>query len=92
MMKRIEAVVKGRVQGVFFRYTTRQIANKIGVKGWVKNTRDGNVKVVAEGEEFKLKDLIKFLEKGPELALVKNLDVEWGEYKGEFSKFSIKGW
>ena len=92
MFKRLHAIVEGRVQGVFFRYATRQVANKLELKGWVKNTRDGNVEVIAEGEEFKLKELIKFLEKGPEYAVVKNLNVEWGDYKEEFSKFSIKGW
>ena len=43
MNKRLHVIVEGRVQGVFFRYITREIANKIGVIGWVKNTYDGKV-------------------------------------------------
>ena len=92
MKKRIHAFVKGIVQGVFFRYTTRQVANRLKLTGWVKNTRDGMVEVIAEGDELTLLELIEFLKKGPEHATVKNLDVKWQEFKDEFKKFSIKGW
>ena len=56
-MKRIHVIISGRVQGVFFRYNTNKVANKLGLKGFVRNLSDGCVEVVAEGSEDKLKEL-----------------------------------
>ncbi|MFX0135712.1 MAG: acylphosphatase [Candidatus Hodarchaeota archaeon] len=89
MKKRIRAIIIGRVQGVFFRWETKEFATKLRIKGWAKNLRDGRVEVVAEGEEDELKELIKFLHKGPTYARVTKVEVNWEKFKNEFDKFFI---
>ncbi len=88
-MKRIHAFVSGRVQGVFFRWETEKFASKLGLKGWAKNLRDGRVEVIAEGEEDKLKELIKYLHKGPTYARVTKVEVNWEKFRNEFDKFFV---
>lgn len=87
---RIHAYISGRVTGVFFRANTRKAAERLGVKGWVRNLPDGRVEVVAEGEEGKVNQLIGFLRKGPVLAKVKRIDVKKERYVGEFSDFEVR--
>jgi len=88
-MKRIHIIISGNVQGVFFRHNTNKVANKLGLKGFVKNLPDGTVEVIVEGDEEKLKELIKFCKKGPEGADVENIEIEQEEAKNEFTRFSI---
>jgi len=57
--------------------------------GWVKNTPDGKVEIVAEGDKEKLEELIAWCKKGPLFAKVENVEVEWQESTGEFSSFEI---
>jgi len=90
MRSRIHVIVSGRVQGVFFRYFTKENAQKLGLFGWVKNTRDENVELVAEGEKGDLKILIDKLKEGPPLATVRDLKVEWYDYIGEFTDFGVR--
>ncbi|MEW6457337.1 MAG: acylphosphatase [Acidobacteriota bacterium] len=92
MKRRIHAYVEGRVQGVFFRDFARREAYPLSVKGWVRNMSDGRVEVVAEGEEENLKNFVESLKKGPPLAIVTDVEVEWEEYRGEFSDFRIKSY
>jgi acylphosphatase len=88
---RIEVIIKGRVQGVGFRFFTEDIANSLGIKGYVRNLYNGNsVEVVAEGEKTKLEKFIKQLKIGPPSAKVENVDIKWSTYKNEFNKFSIR--
>ena len=75
-MKRVHLIISGRVQGVFYRHTTNKEANKLGLKGFVRNLGNGDVEVIAEGDEEKLKALILFCRQGPEFANVKNIQVE----------------
>lgn len=82
-------IVQGRVQGVFFRQRTKEEADKLGLFGWVRNEEDGSVKIIAEGEEDKIKELIKWLRVGPRFARVDEIKIKWQEAKGEFSKFEI---
>lgn len=89
-MKRIEATIFGRVQVVLFRDFTKRQAEKLGVVGFVENKSDGTVHVVAEGEEEKLQALIEKLRRGPVAARVDDVDVEWGEARGEFEGFEVK--
>ncbi|MHA1298933.1 MAG: acylphosphatase [Candidatus Helarchaeota archaeon] len=88
--KRIHAWISGRVQGVFYRWETRELATKLNIKGWAKNLRDGRVEVVAEGEEEKLVELEKFLRKGPTYARVTKVELYWEQFKNEFDQFFIK--
>lgn len=90
MKKRAHVYVSGRVQGVFFRSTTRSEAKKRGVTGWVKNLPDGRVEAVFEGEEDAVKEMVDFCHEGSRAASVSNVEVEWGDYKGEFSGFDVR--
>ena len=75
-MTRRRVVVSGRVQGVFFRDTTRQRAEAAGVAGWVRNTPDGTVEAVFEGEPGAVDELVEFCRRGPSGAEVAEIDVE----------------
>ena len=90
MLRRIHVFVSGRVQGVAFRWVTEDIAQNLGVLGWVRNLRDGRVEVMAEGEEGTLNQFIEFLQHGPRHAKVSDIHIEWVEYKGEFNTFEIR--
>ncbi|MGY0288100.1 MAG: acylphosphatase [Thermoproteota archaeon] len=81
--------IYGWVQGVFFRSSMRRVAKKLGVTGWVRNLPDGSVEAVVEGEKDKVEEIIRWAHKGPELAVVERVDVEWEEPTGEFDDFSI---
>ncbi len=69
-MPTVQLLIKGEVQGVFYRATARQIANRIGITGWIKNTRDGNVEATVSGTEVQLQKFISWCKKGPEKAVV----------------------
>jgi acylphosphatase len=77
------------VQGVCFRYYTRQTAHQLGLDGWVKNQSDGSVAVLAEGPRDALDSLLAFLRKGPEGARVDHLSSRWLPYQGDLSDFRI---
>lgn len=88
-MKRVHLIISGNVQGVFFRHNTNRVANKLSLKGFVRNLPNENVEVIAEGNEDKLKELIEFCKKGPIGANVENVKIEYQEPKNEFNTFSI---
>jgi acylphosphatase len=87
--KRVHILVSGWVQGVFFRSETCKMAEKLGVVGWVRNTRDGRVEIVAEGEREKLEEFITWCKKGPFLARVENVKIDWQSSTGEFLDFEV---
>ena len=89
-MKLARINIQGKVQGVFFREFIKKAARKLGLKGYVKNLRDGSVGVVAEGNEEALNNLIAECNKGPLMAHIKNIEVEYGEPEGEFDNFYIR--
>lgn len=89
-MKRVRLRISGRVQGVYFRHHTNKEANRLGLKGFVRNLEDGSVEVVAEGNEDKINELIEFCKKGPEHAYVENLEVKYEEPKNEFEFFNVR--
>lgn len=87
--KQIHLVVRGRVQGVFFRASAQREARRLGLTGWVKNRPDGFVEIVAEGEEDDVKDLLSWSQHGPTTARVEQVDVRWRSYTGEYAGFRI---
>jgi acylphosphatase len=89
-LKRFQATVHGRVQGVSFRHYTQLEARRLGVTGWVANQRDGTVHVVAEGSEKALQQFEYFLRQGSPAAQVAQLEIFWEPVTGEFTHFSIK--
>jgi acylphosphatase len=90
-MKR-RAVIKiyGEVQGVGYRSWTLRRARKLGLTGFVRNEPDGSVLIVAEGEEEDIKKLINECRRGPPLARVERVEVEWQEFRGEYGDFEIE--
>lgn len=86
----IRAAVSGSVQGVGFREATVRRALDLGLTGWVRNQPDGTVAVHAEGQEPAVEDLLAFLRRGPRLAAVGDLGVEWVKVEGH-EQFAIRG-
>jgi len=91
-MRKVRAyiLVEGRVQGVFFRATARDVANKLAIVGWVRNRWDGKVEITVEGEEESVKKMVDWCYQGPPGAIVTKVKVEWQPYQGEFNRFSIR--
>ena len=90
---RAHLLISGRVQGVFFRYSMQQVANREGVSGWVQNCMDGSVEAVVEGEKTKVENVIRWAQQGSPSAIVRKVEVELEDCAGEFSDFSVKhGW
>lgn len=87
---RVRIVVSGRVQGVFFRASTRSAARRLDLAGWVRNREDGSVEITAEGERDNLNELVRWCRKGPEDARVDEVEVEWEEDLSEFEAFTIE--
>jgi acylphosphatase len=87
--KRIQMIVSGRVQGVYFRASTQREAKFLGVTGYVRNRPDGSVEIIAEGEEDLVKGLLLWAQKGPSTARVDKVETRWRSYTGEFSDFRI---
>jgi len=85
----VHLFVHGRVQGVFYRAKTQKKAEGLGLTGWVKNCDDGSVEIHAEGSKVKLEELIEWCRKGPVLASVSNMDLNWVESEGLHS-FDIR--
>lgn len=88
--RRVHAFVRGNVQGVFFRDFAKRTADALEITGWCRNTPDGRVEVIAEGEDVKIKALLAELRRGTEWAVVSGIDVEEEEPTGEFEGFEIK--
>lgn len=86
---RAHVYVYGRVQGVFFRASTRDEAKALGIKGWVKNRHNGSVEAVFEGEKDTVDKIVNWCKKGPAGAYVERVDVSWDKYLGEFDEFTI---
>ena len=88
-MVRAEVRVSGRVQGVWFRQSTKKMADRYGVTGWCRNNPDGSVEAVFEGEENKVKSAVNWCKIGPRLARVDNLNIVWETPTCEFNDFQI---
>jgi len=88
-LKQVHLLVRGRVQGVFFRASTQREAKRLGLTGWTKNRPDGGIEILAEGEEEGLKELIGWANRGPSSARVERVDVRWRSFVGDFFDFRI---
>ncbi len=88
--KRVHLLVRGYVQGVFFRSGTSDMANRFGLTGWVRNLPDGSVEAVFEGPATLLKKAVQWCSNGPPGAVVKHADEEWSNYTGEFKGFEVR--
>ena len=88
-MKAFKATVSGKVQGVWFRDSTRQEAIKLKVTGWVKNIPGGTVYLEAEGEENNLKSLERWLHIGSRHSRVDRVDLQWIMPTKTYSTFTV---
>jgi acylphosphatase len=86
---RARILISGLVQGVLFRRGIADLAVQLGVTGWVRNLPDGSVEAICEGDKEKLDKVIRFCHIGPSGARVRNVDVDWFDFKGDFRGFKI---
>jgi acylphosphatase len=87
---RLDATVRGHVQGVGFRMWVLRTATRLALSGWVRNEPDGAVRTVAEGPRADLEELLKRLRTGPESAWVSGVQERWEPPTGGFDGFSIR--
>jgi len=87
---RASCIVKGKVQGVYFRDFTRRRANELGLVGYVRNLPLRMVEAVFEGPRDKVNQAIDALHQGPPASQVKEVRVSWPSPTGEFTDFSIR--
>ena len=88
-VQRLHLVIRGRVQGVSYRYSTVQQARALGVAGWVRNLNNGDVELVGEGANEALEALVAWCSNGPPLAVVDDIEVTWLDATGEFVGFRL---
>ena len=89
MKIRAHVIVSGRVQGVFFRSRTMTKAREVEATGWVRNLQDGRVEAIFEGDREAVEEMITFCKTGPPGALVKDVEVRWETYTGEYRDFTV---
>ena len=87
---RVHIIISGYVQGVGFRYFINKKAFQLGIKGWVKNTPNGSVEVMAEGNEIDIQTFIEYCKKGPNLASIKDVKINYEELSNEFKNFEVR--
>lgn len=85
-MERLHLLIEGRVQGVWFRASTRRAAEELGVVGWVRNLPDGRVEVLAEGTSEQIDRLLEYCKHGPPLAEVSHVEIERGPAQGDLGE------
>lgn len=83
-------IVQGLVQGVGYRFFAVEMAKQYNIKGYARNLPDGNVEVVAEGDEGMIKDFIKRLKVGPPSARVTGVEIKWDDGDFGFENFDIR--
>ncbi len=88
-MRRAHVFVYGIVQGVFFRHNTKLLAEKLHVKGFVRNYND-HLEAVFEGSDDSVTQMVEFCHKGPKGAVVRNVEVVEEKYRAEFPNFEVR--
>lgn len=87
---RVHLIIKGYVQGVFYRASTRDTAVRLGLKGWVRNLPDGSVEVVFEGPVDKIQQAIHWCREGPPGASVLKISEKWQDYTDDYDSFEVR--
>ena len=90
MNSRVHVRISGRVQGVWFRASTKQKAEQLGLKGWVKNTADGKVEAMFEGDESHVQEMLSWCQQGPSQAMVEKVDIRIMPATKAFERFTIE--
>lgn len=83
-------IIRGRVQGVFFRAEARDRAASLDLGGWVRNNPDGTVEAAFEGERERVESMVEWCRRGPALAQVEDVEVAWEQPLGD-SRFAVSG-
>jgi acylphosphatase len=91
MIKSLQCIVSGKVQGVYFRAWTHDQAKALGLNGWVRNLKENQVEVLLQGPEDTLEEMKKRLIRGSELSRVENLDAKYIDYNKQHTSFQIRG-
>jgi acylphosphatase len=86
---RLHVLIEGRVQGVFFRASTRDEARKLGLDGWVRNLPDGRVEALIEGDRRAVAEMLLWCRRGPKYSYVDRVDEEWLPFQGDLGEFRI---
>jgi len=90
MKTNVHVLISGCVQGVWFRASTKQKAEQLGLKGWVRNADNGCVEAVFQGNDKQVSEMINWCNQGPPLAKVEKVDVTKKQSIDIFKDFSIK--
>ena len=88
-MTRAELVISGRVQGVFYRASAQQEAQRLGLHGEIRNLPDGHVEAVVEGPKERIEEFIEWCKRGPPSAEVEHVGVRWSAARGKFRTFMV---
>ena len=89
-LERAHVRVSGQVQGVFFRDSTQQKAEELGLAGWVKNLPDGQVEAVFEGPSENVRAMVRWCEEGPRHASVENVETDFESARGDLESFEVR--
>jgi len=87
---RAHLFIDGRVQGVFYRAFTRELAHSLGLVGWARNLRDGRVEALFEGEKGMIQKAIQACHIGPAGAKVTSIEIAWETYTGSEKGFNVR--
>ncbi len=88
--ERAHLYVSGGVQGVFFRNSARERAERLGLTGWVKNLPDGRVEALFEGPSERVREMVRWCEQGPPHAAVEGVKTEFEVSKGDLTSFEVR--
>ncbi len=88
--ERAHVYVSGQVQGVFFRDSTREKAEQLGLTGWVKNLPDGRVEALFEGSSKRVREMVRWCEQGPSQAEVEDVETEFEASEGNLTSFEVR--
>ena len=86
----VRLLVRGKVQGVYFRFNMQQVAMKNSVVGWVRNLPDGNVEALLEGKKEDVNQVVQWSKIGPENARVYEVNMDYRQYTGKYKDFMIR--
>ena len=87
-METMHLIISGKVQGVFYRASAKKKAEELNIRGWIKNTSEGNVEAVITGHELRIKDFIEWCKSGPDRAKVDDVQILLQEFL-DFESFKI---
>ncbi len=90
MKTKAHLIIQGKVQGVYFRAFTKELADSLGLKGWVRNLPDRTVEAVFEGDKDIIEAAVKKCHAGPPYSMVANIDIKWEDNLEGFSDFRIR--